>query len=232
MKKIFTLLAVAAMAVTASAQEKEWNISDWEAADYTAEATIDGFTIYASETGKVSVDANNKTVNDVKYTKRLKTGGAGSKSEEGLLSRVLSFDVPSDGTVSFIACSSNGSDDRICGVSFGEFVPFPVADDNGDVPPTPETINTVDVLTGNPAVHEVAYAGGVATKVYIYSKSGGINFYDFKFTPGNGDSGIAAIAAENAPVEYFNLQGVRVDNPANGLYIRRQGNNVTKVIVK
>ena len=36
----------------------------------------------------------------------------------------------------------------------------------------------------------------------------------------------------NAPVEYFNLQGVRVANPENGLYIRRQGNNATKVLVK
>lgn len=36
---------------------------------------------------------------------------------------------------------------------------------------------------------------------------------------------------ENAPVEYYNLQGVRVENPANGLYIRRQGSNVTKVIL-
>ncbi len=39
-------------------------------------------------------------------------------------------------------------------------------------------------------------------------------------------------AADNAPVEYFNLQGIRVANPENGLYIRRQGNKVTKVIVK
>ena len=37
---------------------------------------------------------------------------------------------------------------------------------------------------------------------------------------------------ENAPVEYFNLQGVRVAEPAAGLYIRRQGNNVAKVMVK
>lgn len=46
-------------------------------------------------------------------------------------------------------------------------------------------------------------------------------------------SGIAGIEAEaNAPVEYFNLQGVRVANPENGLFIRRQGNTVTKVLVK
>lgn len=40
-----------------------------------------------------------------------------------------------------------------------------------------------------------------------------------------------ATADENAPVEYFNLQGVRVVNPTSGLYIRRQGNTVTKVIL-
>ncbi len=42
----------------------------------------------------------------------------------------------------------------------------------------------------------------------------------------------SVVVDENAPVEYFNLQGVRVANPENGLYIRRQGNTVTKVIVK
>lgn len=36
----------------------------------------------------------------------------------------------------------------------------------------------------------------------------------------------------NAPVEYYNLQGVRVAEPAAGLYIRRQGNVATKVLVK
>lgn len=47
-------------------------------------------------------------------------------------------------------------------------------------------------------------------------------------------SGIAAPAVENAdaPVEYFNLQGIRVANPANGLFIKRQGNAATKVFIK
>lgn len=40
------------------------------------------------------------------------------------------------------------------------------------------------------------------------------------------------IVDENAPVEYYNLQGVRVDNPENGIYIRRQGSKVSKVLVK
>ncbi len=37
---------------------------------------------------------------------------------------------------------------------------------------------------------------------------------------------------DNAPVEYFNLQGVRVENPENGLYIRRQGKKVEKIFVR
>lgn len=37
---------------------------------------------------------------------------------------------------------------------------------------------------------------------------------------------------ENAPVEYYNLQGLRVLNPENGIYIRRQGSKVTKVIIR
>ena len=47
-------------------------------------------------------------------------------------------------------------------------------------------------------------------------------------------SGAGNVAVEdNAPVEYLNLQGVRVANPSGGnLYIVRQGSKVTKVIVK
>jgi len=40
-------------------------------------------------------------------------------------------------------------------------------------------------------------------------------------------------ADENAPVEYFNLQGIKVENPAQGqIVIRRQGSKVSKVYVK
>ncbi len=43
---------------------------------------------------------------------------------------------------------------------------------------------------------------------------------------------VSAIEAENAPAEYFNLQGVRVANPENGLYIVRQGSKVTKQVIR
>ena len=35
----------------------------------------------------------------------------------------------------------------------------------------------------------------------------------------------------NAPVEYYNLQGVKVANPENGLFIKKQGNKAVKVIL-
>lgn len=46
-------------------------------------------------------------------------------------------------------------------------------------------------------------------------------------------TGIAGIVAkENAPVEYYNLQGIRVAEPENGLYIVRQGNKVSKKFIR
>lgn len=46
-------------------------------------------------------------------------------------------------------------------------------------------------------------------------------------------SGVADIeAAEDVPAVYYNLQGVRVANPANGLFLEVRGNQVRKVAVK
>ena len=47
-------------------------------------------------------------------------------------------------------------------------------------------------------------------------------------------AGVEAVVADDAeaPVEYYNLQGVRVAEPENGLYIRRQGNKVEKVVIR
>ena len=46
----------------------------------------------------------------------------------------------------------------------------------------------------------------------------------------SGVENVATDASANGPAEYFNLQGVRVNNPENGIFICRQGNKVTKVV--
>lgn len=50
------------------------------------------------------------------------------------------------------------------------------------------------------------------------------------FNPGSGVAGIEA--DENAPVEFFNMQGMKVSGNEPGMYIRRQGSKTAKVIVK
>lgn len=55
----------------------------------------------------------------------------------------------------------------------------------------------------------------------------------YVYYTGTVPTGVAEIATdENAPVEYYNLQGLRVANPSNGLYIVKQGNKVSKRIIK
>ena len=36
---------------------------------------------------------------------------------------------------------------------------------------------------------------------------------------------------ENTPVEYYNLQGVKVESPVKGVYIKRQGTTITKIVL-
>lgn len=45
-------------------------------------------------------------------------------------------------------------------------------------------------------------------------------------------TGVEAIETVEGEAEYFNLQGVRVANPENGLYIVRQGSKVSKQVIR
>lgn len=47
-----------------------------------------------------------------------------------------------------------------------------------------------------------------------------------------GVTGVEGINAENVPAEYFDLQGRRVANPANGLYIEKRGEKVAKTFIR
>lgn len=201
MKKFFTLIAAAMMAVGVNAQ-KEWNFSNWELKTFTATETIDGLTVYATAENGVTIDGNNKTVDGVKYTQRLKTGGAGSAD-----ARTLAFDVPGNCTISIIACSSNSTDTRTLNVAAGSF-------DN--------VITTSLAQPGAPVKSDIVYEGA-ATTIYLYSAGGGINFYDIAFTPTGGTNSIDGITNnaatnENAPV--YNLAGQRVSKEAKGVLIQ------------
>lgn len=113
------------------------------------------------------------------------------------------------------------------------------------VPATPTDSKNKANFTGKAANQEFTFrttfsgvpgaeAGTYDVKcaVAIYSKDGTttLQLYPIEYIKVNGIENV--VIDENAPVEYFNLQGVRVAEPTPGLYIIRQGNKVSKTIVR
>lgn len=96
--------------------------------------------------------------------------------------------------------------------------------------PEDYVLQHVNGITQNrPVLGYVTFPVEAGKTYYIFNPKSQVGLYGFEFNS-NG-AGIAGIAADsNAPVEYYNLQGVRVDNPENGLYIKVQGNKAAKVI--
>ena len=90
-----------------------------------------------------------------------------------------------------------------------------------------------------PTGESVNYMVGFASSV---NEDGSVNIYQFnpgirlaKYTLAADFSGINNVIAdadENAPVEYYNLQGVKVEKPENGIFIKKQGAKATKIIAE
>lgn len=75
---------------------------------------------------------------------------------------------------------------------------------------------------------DVNYIPATDCRGYANKDGKDIGAYEFE-----GKAGVESVVSDvedpNAPVEYYNLQGMRVNNPENGIFIRRQGNKATKV---
>ena len=87
---------------------------------------------------------------------------------------------------------------------------------------TPGATETRNILRYNPNNGSPlfsCYASG-QQDVYLYQRVGDI------------PTGIEdTMVDENAPVEYYNLQGVKVANPENGIFIKKQGGRTSKVVL-
>ena len=79
----------------------------------------------------------------------------------------------------------------------------------------------------------VAENTGTARDTQIRLASSG-SYVTFNVKQEGSQSGIISVTDGNAdaPAEYYNLQGVRVENPRHGVFIRRQGAKTEKVILK
>lgn len=98
--------------------------------------------------------------------------------------------------------------------------------------------NTAYPLPANPVYYlclnvEPVPDDDYSAYIYVYCMPGLMS--KWKFTvPEPIETGITNIEASgsDAPEEYYNLQGIRVAEPAGGVYIRRQGGKAAKVLLK
>lgn len=139
--------------------------------------------------------------------------------------------VNKEGTLLAVAGNSGI---RIFDLSFNEYEE-PVLKYRAAIDATSESWSTMRFDVAN-NLH--FYARGVGYSIFAISSEKPV-----VSTPGNGvikgvSTGVESIAidADNAegPVEYYNLNGIRMDgsNLTPGIYIRRQGNKAAKVLVK
>ncbi|MCM1521441.1 MAG: hypothetical protein NC039_02180 [Muribaculaceae bacterium] len=268
MKKIFTLLAVAAMAVSANAESKSWDFTNW------SDATVANLKAANAAGGNWSdiekADATEPTAKSkdncfwqVSYAEGITEAGYLTANNvviaelEGLVytneksNRSLAIAInypdpnpdndfgPYHGPAYLWLGSKNINYFVIPSVPVGATIKMGVESHkitdargvelsvNGTVLMAPDG-SAVAAPTTYVEQEWLATAGG---DVQI-TNTNGCHIYYINVVDPN-EVGIETIeAAQDAAVEYFNLQGVRVENPANGLYIRRQGNEVTKVLVK
>ena len=100
---------------------------------------------------------------------------------------------------------------------------------------TGEKLVTWSMPTGEATYYQLGFASSV-------NEDGTVNIYQFnpgirlaKYTLAADFSGINNVIAdadENAPVEYYNLQGVKVEKPENGIFIKKQGAKATKIVAE
>lgn len=91
--------------------------------------------------------------------------------------------------------------------------------------------NTIEFELTKPTTVTIGYHKDVnqnnyANPVFDFK----LEMYDAEYEGYGEDTSVENVTVENAPVEYFNLQGVRVANPDKGIYIVRQGNVAKKVV--
>lgn len=155
----------------AQASGSEWNMST-EAfnalGNISTTKTVDGLSIFAAADKLVTIDANEKTLDDMAFTHRLKLGGSGGFDGDGLpLNRVLSFEVTGNTRITVIAMSASSSADRILNIAVNNkdavFAEFPALG-------TALTKGIYD------------YVGGPA-KILLFSPNSGVNVYYLKSEP-------------------------------------------------
>ena len=138
-------------------------IGDANAITFTETTTVDGLTLVATSEAKLDIDANNKKVDGVQYTHRLKLNGTG-KAE----SRNVNFDVDGPAKIEVVLMSASSSADRTLNIYAGSY--------EGTL------IGTMEALGASAQKLTINYTGG-ATTIFMGSADSGINLYYISVEP-------------------------------------------------
>ncbi len=215
MKKFFTLIAVAAMALTANAQKIVFDATAGKQASYE----VDGFKMtYVDQDGKAAVDANSQYFGTAdayeNFTARFKTGAkSGAKSN-------ITLTCPKAGTLKVYARSASGSaTDRNLILTQGETELYnKVVKDEDAVKVTIEEVekNVFPVISVEVAAGDVA----------VTYPTGSLNFYAFELI--SGTTGIETVKAAEAEGVKYNMAGQKVGADYKGVVIMNGKKMVNK----
>ena len=185
MKKIFTLIAGALMAIGAQAQTITW---DAPIDKGSVPGTYgENFVLTVVDTdSKIAVDANNAyfgtEASQTKFTHRLKTGGKSSAKNS------LTLTIPSSGTLKvYVRTGSNSATDRNLILSQGGSELY------NKVVQEADAVGVVGLDETDPTkavnVYPIIAVTVAAGTVDISYPVGGLNFYGFEFVAGEGGGG-------------------------------------------
>lgn len=210
MKKMFTLIAAMATAMTINAQSITFGDAAIAAADMPATFTNGEVKLTLTNDGKFAVDLNNANFGTadevVKYSSRLKTGGKSSSN------RFLTLSVPSDGTVKIAARTGKNADtNRNIVLTQGG------AELANKVLLESEAIN---VGEGDDAKKVYPYVTASVKKgdVNITFPTNSINIYAIEFI--GETAGINTTTTKTDTDATYNLSGQRVDRNYKGVVIK------------
>ena len=230
MKKIFTLIAVVAMALSVNAQLITWTapIAKKSVAGTYSNGAFSLTVTDTTDDGKIAVDANNAYFGDAttqtKFTHRLKTGGKSDSKNN------LSLTIPAAGTLKvYVRTGSNSATDRNLVLTQGETELY------NKVVVESDAIKVKGLDSENPdnetKVYPIISVKVESGTVAVTYPTNSLNFYGFEFVAdGNGDTdGITAVksvADVNAPA--YNLAGQKVADGFKGLVIKNGKKFVNK----
>ena len=96
------------------------------------------------------------------------------------------------------------------------------------------TLMTLSDESDSDSIMNASWVSADAQPANSYLTSSVPDGYTLSFSPSNATVGVEGLEVETADEEvvFYNLGGVKVNNPSNGIYLMKKGNKVSKVVVK